>query len=413
VVTSEFAVDPGVDADGFERSIHSLAGRFAAVWLGRGGTRVFLDASGSLGVVYCAEQEIAASTAFLVPYQDASDDRLALVNEPTPYPYDPHLYFGLTVRHSVDWLLPNHYLDLESWRTVRYWPIGESESTDDVEDVLETVVNRVRESVRALVESGPVQMSLTAGNDTRALLACSKEFLDEIEFVTLAFPDRIGRTDVNVARQMASALGLRHRVIRGRASFEDIDRVLYRTGCVAALDSRCQQGARMMANLDSKRPYLSASMAEVARQPSYRTWDPEPQPQDIERLLAWENQPAWPELIERGRRWLDDLPVRSAAGIIDFVDFEQRYGGWTGYLPYAYPEGSACTVYPFSDWRVFEAVLRLPFEYRLGNRFTPDIVVREWPELAAFPINQARVGWYGTYRRLRTLAKQALHRRLA
>jgi hypothetical protein len=407
LVTSDLRVDPAIDADGFRHLVDGFAGRFVAVWLGQGGQRVLLDASGSMGVVYCEEQRIVASTLFLVPYEDPDDDRFAFVRAPSSFGIDPSLYFGLTMRYSVDWLAPNHYLDLESWRPVRYWPSGEFETTNDINGVLDTVLARITGSIRAVVESRPVQMSLTGGNDTRVLLACSKEFLDEIEFVTVALPDRTGRTDVSLARHIAKTLGLRHRVIEGGASPMEIDRLIYRTGGVAALDGRCQEAVAMMAAMDSERPYLPASVAEVARMPSFVTFGPDPEPVTVHKMLEWRETPEWPELVERGARWLSDLPIDSAVGVFDMRAIEMRFGGWNGYLPYAYPEGYAYTMYPFGDRVIFGAMMSLPLEYRLANGFTPDAIARMWPELSRFPINES-TGWYGAYRRLRRFARKAL-----
>lgn len=408
LVTSDVQLDLDAAPDAFHRFIDEYSGRYAAVWLGRGGPRIYLDGSGSLGVVYAAEQAIAASTLFLIPYEGDNDDQYALLNRPSEFGIDQRLYFGLTMRRSVDWLPPNHYLDLDTWRPVRYWPTEELQSVEDIEGVLDTVVARIKRTIRAAVESGPVQMSLTGGNDTRVLLGCAREFVDEIEFVTIAIGDRTGRTDIALAREIAKTLRLRHRVVQADTSSKDIDLLLYRTGCVAALDARCQEAAAQMAGMDRVRAYLPASQAEVARMPSFVRFGPDPEPVTIQKMLSWRNTPEWPDLVERGARWLDELPVKSAVGVFDIRAIEMRFGGWNGYLPYAYPDGYSYTMYPFGDRLVSRELLKLPLEYRLANGFTPDAIARTWPELARFPINEASTGWYGTYRRARRFARKVL-----
>lgn len=65
--------------DEFERSLYQLGGRFAAVYLASPGARFYLDPCGSLSVIFCREERIAASSPNLVPYSERTPENHGLV----------------------------------------------------------------------------------------------------------------------------------------------------------------------------------------------------------------------------------------------------------------------------------------------------------------------------------------------
>ena len=59
--------------------------------------------------------------------------------------------------------------------------------------------------------------------------------------------------------------------------------------------------------------------------------------------------------------------------------------GW----PLAYGHvGSKCRVSPLIHREIFDAMLRLPFEYRRSQRFAVDVIKRRWPSLLRIPFNK-------------------------
>lgn len=391
-----------------ESFVEELRGSFIVALVGVASPRLYLDGSGSRGVVFSATRQIVASTVFLIPYAE-DGDHLAFVDGPGRFNYDPHLHFGLTVRSSVDWLMPNHYLDLREWRTIRHWPKGPTLFVDNIGETIEFVADRLARNLRSLAEAGPFQMSLTAGKDTRVLLACARELTDRIEFVTHAIPDRLGRVDVSGARHIAHVMKLRHRVIHVRPpTSRELARLLYRTGGVAATDHRCQTGVNGMRAMHAQKPYVAGSGAEIDRMPLYIEIPVGLRQFTIETLLGLRGYPLWPETVERGARWLRELPIENPYTVFDYRALEMRFGGWGGFLPYGYAEGAAFFYYPFGDRSVVQALMSLPPEYRRKDGVTHDVIASRWPELLNFPFNEATVGPYAWYRAVRTFAKHVV-----
>ena len=76
----------------------------------------------ALGASTARISAMIASTPNLIPYDEASRDRVELALA-IGIPYTEGMYpLDMTPRYGVERVLPNHYLDLRSWRTVRHWP---------------------------------------------------------------------------------------------------------------------------------------------------------------------------------------------------------------------------------------------------------------------------------------------------
>jgi len=86
--------------------------------------------------------------------------------------------FGLTPYRHVRRVLPNHYLDLEGWKAVRHWP-GKAELTVDYDTdrAVKEIVSIIKNNLQAISKRYRIHMGLTAGRDTRLLLACSRPIL--------------------------------------------------------------------------------------------------------------------------------------------------------------------------------------------------------------------------------------------
>jgi hypothetical protein len=83
---------------------------------------------------------------------------------------------------GVKRLLSNHYLDLDSWTAVRFWPRREDFSQDLDLDVAAGIVARdLSAFMRAVADEFKVGISLTAGYDTRILLAAARAVVHRVE----------------------------------------------------------------------------------------------------------------------------------------------------------------------------------------------------------------------------------------
>lgn len=371
--------------------IRRLGGRFAAVVLRSGDERVLVDACGSYALVFSPRAERVAASPELfaeIPGHHRSQDLLRSLELPERDAWFP---FGITSRVGVERLLPNHYLDLETWRVHRHWPSRDlSIASGEPEVSTARIADVVSETIGALAAATPLQMPLTAGRDSRMLLACARRWADEIRFYTTALPDETARIDCQVAARIAARHGLSYRKIPwAPASDSESEAWLHRTGYVVS--GRIRQGIRTEEQLDPDRVNVLGLAGEVGRCAYWRendTVDRSLTPSDV---LSRLELPALPTFIDRAEQWLEEVGSYDALTVLDLLYLEQRLGCWAGPTLH----GSVrprFAVLPFANTALFEQMLALPHEFRRRERLSRDLIASRWRQLLELPFNQAR-GW--------------------
>ena len=371
----------GDPAAAVDELLEVLAGRFLLVLLGGGAPLVAPDAYGSLAAVWSAEQRVVASTPTLV----AAEPDVALA-EATGFPYrSTWLPFGRTLARGVRRLVADHVLDLRTWRVQRSWaPSPEAGGTGEELAVL------VRESVQRTIEAvaavAPLTLSLTAGRDSRLLLACARGVLDRTTTFTLVSPGP--RTvDPHLASRLAARHGLRHEQLPVSRATDGpaLERWLAVTGHAVGGELWHAHGA--LARLDPRRALLPGTAGEVGRAHTWRPGDPEDGPVAPDTLLERLRLPRLDVHLAAAEEWLAGLPELPYATVLELGYVEQRLSCWAGPGHYG-NRTSLFELSPFASRPLFRAMLAAPREYRSGEHLTDDVCRAAWPELLDLPFNR-------------------------
>lgn len=200
-----------------EKIIHYLthcSGRYAFLISSSKFERLYGDPGNTLGLVYDPESGRVGSTIHLVLSRDIKPN--------TEYPLDPSVTgkkgarysFGHTEDLEVKRGLGNHFLDLKTMGMHRFWPteqhVFEIAETDAVaqDAALDVIINQHRSAILALSQSfTPTILPLSAGRETRMLLSCATECLDQIDYIFSHATNFAGSLDQSVARVMGQAAG--------------------------------------------------------------------------------------------------------------------------------------------------------------------------------------------------------------
>lgn len=372
-------------AAAMEAFVYAFGGRFAVMLLGRQ-PRFYLDPCGSLSAVYCAHQRIIASTPCLIPYDDASRDRVGLALD-IGIPYTEGMYpLDMTPRYGVERILPNHYLDLRHWQTTRHWP-KRLAPVSSVDEAVGDIAALVKRNIGAVIAATPTYLKLTAGWDSRMLLACARQWAHRLELFTAEIGDEGAATDCDTARRIAKRFGLRHRVLRREpARDEDLEEWMFRIG-YSTSERRGWRAVTMYKRLPGGHAVLAGNAGEVARAYYWNEEDTGTTVVTPERLVAHCACPLVEETLQRARAWLDSVPSANAHDILDLFMIEQDMGGWASVIQYAECD-PGFAIFPLSHRAIVERMLGLPASYRRAGRLPRDIIALEWPALLEWPINQ-------------------------
>lgn len=381
-------------AAAFENRVYALGGRFVTVLLTQTYARVYLDSCGSLSAVYAERFQAVCSSTALLPEDGGGWENLELATVLSLPHHDRWYPFGLTPRLDANRILPNHYLDLETWQPIRHWPklspmIATCEK--EIASLIEEIGNNVENLLRHLIEGAPVTMSLTAGRDSRVLLACSKPIRDSIAFYTTKHHDRAGRMDSHLARQLAQASGIQFRIVNWQqASDDELEQWLFRTGtCMAGRTWKAVKTARQMGQDNFE---VTGHAGELGRAFYWRESDLSKDELTVEELVRRLHLPLAPQILDAGQQWLDALPYRDLPTVLDLLYLEQRVGCWATPQFYGHV-GPLSYMVGFNHRHIIESFLRLPPAYRFSRDLPNAIIGRRWPELLDLPFNQFTGFW--------------------
>ncbi|MEO9573555.1 MAG: hypothetical protein ABJ263_05320 [Tateyamaria sp.] len=209
--------------------LSECAGRYAFVLIDTQNARIYGDPGNTLGFVFDIDTGTVGSTLHL------TINRRIIANDDYPLAYPaainagPRFAFGHTADARVKRPLGNHYLDLHSLETHRFWPTESTVlevSEDDTaaeEAAVETFFERHQSVIATLAKSfTPTILPLSGGRETRLLLAAALENRDDVDFMFSHVTNWATSLDVAVARLMASAVGRDMTTINGKDAVQEL-----------------------------------------------------------------------------------------------------------------------------------------------------------------------------------------------
>lgn len=366
----------------------SCSGSFIFIHLSADDLEIYLDACGSLSLVYEPETQRAGATALLL-LGDQYDTRFrAELFKAFEVAGDGWFSAGLTAHTGLWRLLPNHRLSMKAMATTRHWPLAMPPYSTDPDTLIRQIGNEVAQVTRAAQAGMPLAMALTGGFETRALLACCRELAHEIRFATVELPR--SRRDVVLAQRIARFAGLDHTILPCRTASahqaEDWSRMA----------GHCLTGANRI-YFPSVEPLVGNVLigglgGEVGRGFLWPGEMPDLGQIDVLFLIDQLKLTRHPLLLSHIGLWLEQLPVGlDSYQLLDLAYVELRMGPWA--FAQSYTNFTKIDLHPLISRRQFTAMWSLPPALRRESGLMRNLIAQFWPELGAVPINA-----YGDWR---------------
>lgn len=378
-----------------------MAGSFVFITAGDLPRRLYMDHGASSPMVYSpADRRAASSAAILLDepeYRDRFREDLhdALISKEGTGSWIPG---ALTAHRGVSRVIANHYLDLETWTTSRYWPRpGQFAQWRDFQDAVEVSAKAIAGFTAAVSRAYSPAVTLTAGMDSRLLVASCVDVLDQVEFFTLD----TGGMDADVSQRIASKYGLRHRVAPLRHVSDEAGAVWDRmVGDCTMEVTRLTHTT--LAELVDRDVVLAGLFGETARCRLYR--------QDYQTINSGVIDAAFiadrltipqhPEVLAFLRSWLAELQGQPNSVIMEMAFVELKVGVWA-MGQRSITNSVKLNLYPFCQRPVLEAFVGVDPREKGTKALFAAVIVQLWPELMQMPINK-----YGDARDQLTIFKK-------
>ena len=397
-----------------------LGGRWILIYQDNKEAGIFHDAGGLRQICYakaageelwCASQpDLLAEAAALHPDSIALEfiDAMAERNPEYWWPGNRLPFQNAKI------LLPNHYLNLDDGRCQRYWPVTVQEHLP-MDEVCRRAGDKLKGVIRAAANRFDLALGLSAGWDSRLLLAAAREVRDKLEIYTVQTARQGNRhMDVAVPRKLTHRLGLKHTQIvhRERESSRFSEMFNAHTW---------RPHSRFAAGVEAdfekyrySRVAVIGNFSEVAKLPykMERKQNNVLSGNRLAHLIRMGDQAFAAKALDE---WLATINVSSGYQTLDLFYWEQRIGRWLAANCIEYDFGWKDVLVPFNIRSLICDLLACDEHYRnpSGPELYVAIIKLLWSDVLSEPINprECPTIWQRLQRRMKRMLD--IHNQLA
>lgn len=294
---------------------------------------------------------------------------------------------GRTHFRGVRMLLPNHYLDLQSGRQRRYFPFSPIQRYQPKE-ALDRIIPILRGQWAAAAERYDLVLPLTAGWDSRVLLATGKAQLSHIDTTyTMRHPFMGERhEDVRIPPQLAQTADLPHQFFSNDGEADPAIQARLQK----LVDFPNPRNAAIHTNVYNPELAGKLIVSGIASETAKRYYGEESNTTP-ERLAILAGYGEHPYAVETMDEWLQGAAPVTENGydLIDFFHWEYNVGSSVARETTEINLSAAGVFPPFNHKQLISTLLGVDPRYRdmYDHRIYRLLINRLWPELMRFPVN--------------------------
>ena len=283
-------------------------------------------------------------------------------------------------------LLPNHYLDLKRMESRRYWP-NTPLCRLELDEAVPRCAAFLQGAMKAAANRHSLMMAVTAGQDSRTLLAASREISSSVYF----FINKKGRlsdysSDIRVPKGLLSQIGLRFNIHEVREHVPEDFKKIFLDNAYYAREQLLPVIYNIYFGQHSDKLNI-LGVGEVGR----TMFSDEPKnltPYHLAYLLRY---PGSPYAVKECASWLETArPAarRHGLNIMDFFLWEVLLGNW-GSVGNSESDIAIEEFDPYASHLLYETFLSVDPKYRTfrNNILFHELIHHMWPQLLSLPFN--------------------------
>jgi hypothetical protein len=276
--------------------------------------------------------------------------------------------------------------------------------------------------LRAALARFELALGMTAGIDSRLVLAAARPVRDRLRYVTLRqakMPD--DSADIVVPSRLLAKLGLKHEIVRAAVCTSPEFGWVFKRSVWLAHDHYSADAEAVRTWGGHGRVAVTGSGAEIGRCafPRHR-WRARRFGMSAEQLarLEYMDHPYATRCFEE---WLDGLNGHRHVPLLDLFEWEQGHGNWLAMTQLEFDTAWHDIVTPYNCRALLTTLLSVDERLRRAPQYllAHAAIRRAWPELLCEPINpkphwlrryrtKVRAAWRGHGPAARALARALL-----
>lgn len=195
-------------------------GRYVIIYYNKEEIFLFHDATGFREVYYTYKDNLTAcgstpdiiANNFTIP--KTQDPDILLFFNSKEFKVHDHTWIGYkTLYENIMHLPPSHYIDLQNREIIRYWPSRKLNKID-IDSCARACAEILKGTIASANNRFELHMGITAGWDTRLLLAASRDFTNGIfYYVNKTSALSYFNKDIKIPKRLAKKFGFKLNVI--------------------------------------------------------------------------------------------------------------------------------------------------------------------------------------------------------
>ena len=370
------------------------AGRFIIIYVRGDLFYIFNDASASRKIYYTIHQGsvwCASQPHVLARYcniGESKDPQVQAFYKSEEFArHDNCGVLNNTIYDSVKQLLPNFYLDIKTKEAHRFWPVKRNKHVS-LQEGVEAGSKLLTGIIQSANERNELMMAVTAGNDTRLLLAASRPVSEDIFYYIINLPRYNDKSpDIVIPNRLLNKVGLKHNVLEFSKDIDgEFEKYYYLNNQFAN-----ERNLPIIYSIFHKRfpdkVNMPGRFSDISRN-FFNTYRKVLTP---ELLATFWNYKDVEYVIDKYRDWLDEateLSEKFNYRILELLNWEERNGNL--YTQFQVDKDIAQEEFcPYNCRKLMEIFLSVPNKYRdiHTNVYFRAMIKHLWPELMSEPFN--------------------------
>jgi hypothetical protein len=373
--------------------IKRYAGSYVIIGKIKNEFNIWSDARATQEIYYCtnSNQIVCGSQPNLIarfsnPVIEKTKDSLVL-DFYENYLFDSRWVGIETCFENIRHLLPNHYLNIHDRRPYRYWPNSRIELLS-IQEAVSKSCKYLKGIMKSIVHRYSVMMAVTAGTDSRTLLAASREVLDNI----YCFVNNRGlgyfNPDIEIPNKIFKDIGKKFHVHDVPEDVDDEFRKIYLNNTFLA-NERLLPSIYNVFYRGYQDKILILGVGEIGR----TFYGLQPKKLNSHRMASKLGYSDCPYVIDQFDKYISEmLPIANSFGInaMIILYWEQRLGNW-GAVRNSESKIAIEKIDPFNSHLLNEIFLGVNEKYKNYQEslciLFKEMIKSMWPELLEYPVN--------------------------
>lgn len=360
-----------------------LIAPYAIIFMHDGNLVIKSDFCGQMPIVYDKYDKIIASSPSIITNKPYCKQKIDDVRD-----RDVYFPFGITAKPGVFRLLPGSVLPFADFSPKRLREAENLDVSNKPYEKIDEITNILESLFLNLSKRSKIALQLTAGRDSRALIACSKGFGNISTFTRVI--DKNAEWDSLIAEKIAKSLSVEHQSV----PFHPVtptEREQWLESVGYSVGGRISHGFRTNPKIEDAWT-ISGKCGELGRNYYSTPVGPIDPKKIIDILRLAPNN----ENLNLAENWLSPIRYLDNRKIIDLLYLEIRLGCWAGPQNISLRSDRGI-ITPFGMRKISELMLQIPPRLRERDWLPQQIISRAEPSLLKFPFEKN----YGNREKLR------------